>query len=51
MWILPEGSNNNNNNASHESNQGRAVAQWLRQCATKRKVAGSIADGVIGNFH
>ena len=28
-----------------------AVAQWLRCCATNRKVAGSIPDGVIGNFH
>jgi hypothetical protein len=27
------------------------VAQWLRYCATNRKVAGSIADGVIGIFH
>ena len=28
--------------------RGTAVAQWLRCCATKRKVAGSILDGVIG---
>ena len=28
-----------------------AVAQWLRCCATKRKVAGSIPAGVIGIFH
>ena len=28
-----------------------AVAQWLRCCATNRKVAGSIPDGVIGIFH
>jgi hypothetical protein len=27
------------------------VAQWLRYCATNRKVAGSITDGVIGIFH
>jgi len=27
-----------------------AVAQWLRYCATSRKVAGSIAAGVIGIF-
>jgi hypothetical protein len=27
------------------------VAQWLRNCATNRKVAGSIPDGVIGIFH
>jgi hypothetical protein len=25
--------------------------RWLRNCATKRKVAGSIPDGVIGIFH
>jgi hypothetical protein len=29
---------------------GHAVAQWLRHCATNRKVAGSIADGVTGFF-
>ena len=28
-----------------------AVAQWLRCCATYRKVAGSIPAGVIGIFH
>ena len=28
-----------------------AVAHWLRRCATNRKVAGSIPDGVIGIFH
>ena len=27
-----------------------AVAQWLRCCATNRKVAGSIPAGVIGFF-
>ena len=31
--------------------RGTAVAQWLRCCATNRKVAGSIPDGVIGIFH
>ena len=30
---------------------GTAVAQWLRCCATNRKGAGSIPDGVIGIFH
>ena len=29
---------------------GTAVAQWLRYCATNRKVAGSIPD-VTGIFH
>ena len=28
-----------------------AVAQWLRCCATNRKVAGSIPDSVTGIFH
>jgi len=32
-------------------NKGTAVAQWLRCCATNRKVAGSIPAGVIGIFH
>jgi hypothetical protein len=27
------------------------MAQWLRYCATNRKVAGSILDGVIAIFH
>jgi hypothetical protein len=30
--------------------QGTAVAQWLRCCATNRKVAGSITAGVSGFF-
>jgi len=30
---------------------GTVVAQWLRCCATNRKVAGSIPEGVIGIFH
>jgi len=29
---------------------GTAVAQWLRCCATNRKVADSIPAGVIGFF-
>jgi hypothetical protein len=32
-------------------NDVHAVGQWLRHCATNRKVAGSIPDGVIGIFH
>ena len=31
--------------------KGTAAAQWLRCCATNRKVAVSNPDGVIGNFH
>jgi hypothetical protein len=30
---------------------GTTVAQFLRYCATNRKVVGSIADGLIGIFH
>jgi len=30
--------------------RGIAVAQWLRCCATNRKIAGSIAAGVSGFF-
>ena len=33
----------------HKS-MGTAVAEWLMRCATNRKVAGSIPDGVIGFF-
>ena len=33
------------------SSLGTAVAQWLRRCATNRKVAGSIPNGVNGIFH
>ena len=32
-------------------NPGTAVPQWLRCCATNRKVAGSMLDGIIGIFH
>ena len=31
--------------------KGTAVAQWLRCCATNRKVAGSIPDGATGIVH
>jgi hypothetical protein len=30
---------------------GTRWCSWLRHCATSRKVAGSIPDGVIGIFH
>ena len=39
------------NQQMHIYIKGTAVAQWLRCCATNRKVAGSIPDGVIGIFH
>jgi len=35
----------------YSSQEGTAVAQWLRCCATNLKVAGSIPDGVIAIFH
>jgi len=38
-------------NKSCSTDLGTAVAQWLRCCATNRKVAGSIPAGVIGIFH
>jgi len=31
--------------------KGTTVAQWLRCCATNRKVTGLIPAGVIGIFH
>jgi hypothetical protein len=31
--------------------QGPRWPSWLRHCATNRKFAGSIPDGVIGIFH
>ena len=30
---------------------GTRWRSWLRHCATSRKVAGSISDGIIGIFH
>jgi len=30
--------------------RGTAVVQWLRRCATNRKVAGSIPTGISGFF-
>jgi len=39
--------------AQVQSNTGARCwwRSWLRHCATSRKVAGSILDGVIGIFH
>jgi len=31
--------------------RGTRWRSWLRECATSRKVAGSIPDGVIGIIH
>ena len=35
---------------SKTNQMGTAVAQWLRCCATNRKVVGSIPAGVSGSF-
>jgi hypothetical protein len=35
---------------SYSADGATAVAQWLRCCATNRKVAGSISAGVNGFF-
>ena len=35
-------------NSYNKTLRGNAVAQWLRCCATNRKVAGSIPAGVSG---
>ena len=37
--------------AVNEYGKRTAVAQWLRCCATNRKVAGWIPDAVTGIFH
>ena len=37
-------------NATYSIITGTAVAQWLKRCATNRKVAGSIPAGVSGLF-
>jgi hypothetical protein len=35
----------------YKSVSGNAAAQWLRPCATNRKVADSIPEGVTGLYH
>ena len=37
-------------NTDYIGKRGTAVAQWLRRCATNRKVPGSIPAGVSGFF-
>jgi hypothetical protein len=39
------------NSRSTSSAWGHATAQWLRHCATNRKVARSIPNGITGIFH
>jgi hypothetical protein len=36
---------------AHPTLRGHAVAQWLRHCATNRKLTDAIPDGGIGIFH
>ena len=56
VFIYPESNMANHNSFSNRLNLssvwglGTAVAQWLRCCATNRKVAGSIPAGVSGFF-
>jgi hypothetical protein len=38
-------------NSAFKMLTGHTVAQWLGHCATNRKVAESIPDGVIGIFY
>ena len=38
-------------NGATTEDVGTAVAQWLRCCATNRKFAGSIPDGIIEILH
>ena len=35
----------------YKTARGTRWRSWLRHCATSRKVAGSIPDGIIGIFH
>jgi len=35
----------------HQRGQGWWWSSWSRHCATRREVAASISDDVIGNFH
>ena len=42
--------NHNEFSANKKIHPGTAVAQWLRRCATNRKVTGSIPAGVGGFF-
>jgi len=51
MIICVTAVNRRLNDEQYNIKWGTAVAQWLRCCATNRKIAGSIPDGVIGMFH
>jgi len=47
-----EKNNHDNNNEQYTYSIGDTrCCSWLRPCATSRKVAGSIPDGVIKIFH
>jgi hypothetical protein len=50
IYFLPTSTPINNTHI-HQKGGLLMVAQWLRYCATNRKVAGSIPDGVIEIFH
>jgi hypothetical protein len=51
-WLtsLPDSLTTEKNLGTHGT-EGTRWRGWLRHCATSRKVAGSIPDGVIGIFH
>jgi hypothetical protein len=51
LWVVYTVSERVKNMKVQYYELGTTVAQWLRCCATSRKVAGSIPDGVIGIFH
>ena len=41
---------NDNVNSANYKIHSPGVAEWLRHCATNRKVSGSIPGGVAGDF-
>ena len=51
VLIMKTGINSSFNLEALYRTKETAVAQWLRCCATNRKIAGSIPVGVTGIFH
>jgi len=50
LWLLQALRQQLNLYSAVQSDSGTAVAQWLRCCATNRKVVGSIPASVSGFF-
>jgi hypothetical protein len=50
-WVITRGVKRSKRLAYHTAIWGTRWRSWLRQCATSRKVAGSIPEGVTGIFH